>query len=198
MLGKVDFSELIDLMYKSIEKYRFSALYTAAMSLDSYIPPTMKFDIAISESTKNSVIEAAEAVSAATGKPVMLVGTRFAIQKLQSTVPYALYSNEMKNTRFENGILGMWEGYECLALNRINEQGTTDSIFSANDNKKIYILPIDPDFKPIKRINSGDVEYFERGMDGSMQDRTMEAEIWYHEGIGIVVDQLFGVITDIS
>ena len=102
----------------------------------------------------------------------------------------------MKDERFQNGYLANWEGYECMVLNRINAEGTRDSIFTAEDNKKIYVLPIDNDFKPIKRINSGDVEYFERGMDGSMQDRTMEGEVWYHEGIGVVLDELYGVIID--
>lgn len=198
MLGKADFSEMIDLMYKSIEHYRQSALYTAFLSLDSYLPSDMKDDIAISASTKSDVIEMIEAVRATTGKDVMLVGTRIAMQRLQDTVPYALFSNEMKNERHQQGMLGLWEGYQCVALQRVNKEGTRDSIFTANDNKKIFIIPIDPDFKPIKRVNEGDVQYFERGTDGSMQDRTMEAEIWYFEGIGVVVDELFGVITDIS
>lgn len=198
MIGKVDFAGLIDLMYKSIESYRKSALYTAFMSLDSYLPSDLKAGIAISTSTKGDVIDAIEAVRAASGKDVMLVGTRIAMQKLQDTVPYALFSNEMKNERYQNGMLGMWEGYQCVALERVNKEGTRDSIFTPNDNKKIYVIPIDSDFKPIKRVNEGDVQYFERGMQGDMQDRTAEAEIWYFEGIGIVINQAFGLITDIS
>ncbi len=198
MIGKIDFAGLIDLMYKSIESYRKSALYTAFMSLDSYLPSDLKTGIAISATTKGDVIDMIEAVRAASGKDVMLVGTRIAMQKLQDTVPYALFSNEMKNERYQNGMLGMWEGYQCVALERVNKEGTRDSIFTPADNKKIYIIPIDSDFKPIKRVNEGDVQYFERGMNGDMQDRTAEAEIWYFEGIGIVIDQAFGLITDIS
>ena len=198
MLGKVDFAGMIDLMYKSIEKYRYSALYTAFMSLDSYLPSDMKSSIAIVEASKDSIIDKIEAVKATTGKEVMLVGTRVAMQKLQNTVSYQMWSNDMKQERHEKGMLGMWEGYECLVLDRVNEEGTRTSIFTANDNKKIYIIPIDSAFKPIKRVNEGDVEYFERGMAGDMQDRTIEAEIWYHEGIGVVIDELFGVIVDNS
>lgn len=196
MMGKVDFAALIDLLYRSIEKYRFQALYENVMALDSYLPADMKASIGIAEATKQDILDHIEKVSATTGKDVMLVGTRFAIQKLQSTVNYNMWSDGMKDERYQNGILANWEGYECMVLNRINAEGTRDSIFTAQDNKKIYILPIDPDFKPIKRINSGDVEYFERGMDGSMQDRTMEGEVWYEEGIGIILDELYGVIID--
>lgn len=196
MLGKVDFAGMIDLMYKSIEKHRYSALYTAFMSLDTFLPSDMKSSIQIVEASKDSIIDKIEAVKATTGKDIMLVGTRVAMQKLQNTVPYTMWSNDMKNERHEKGMLGMWEGYECLVLDRVNAEGTRDSIFTAEDNKKIYIIPIDSDFKPIKRVNEGDVEYFERGMGGDMQDRTIEAEIWYHEGIGVVIDELFGVIVD--
>ena len=100
----------------------------------------------------------------------------------------------MKNERFQNGILGSWEGYECLALNRVNIPGTRDSVFTAEDLKKIYILPIDPEFKPIKRVNEGDVAYYETGMDGLKKDMTIDAEIVYKEGIGVVIDELFGEI----
>ena len=33
-------------------------------------------------------------------------------------------------------------------------------------------------------------------MDGTLQDMTVEAEIWYREGLGVVINELFGCITD--
>lgn len=201
MLGKVDWPGMIDLMYRSIEKYRLSALYTAFLSLENYVPADLKASIAIAEATKDSIIEKIEAVRATTGKDVMLVGTRVALQKLQNTVPYQMWSPEMKNEKHSTpgGILAMWEGYRCVTLDRVNIQGTRDSVFTANDNKKIFIIPIDPEFKPIKRVNEGDVEVASRGEDGLFyQDKTMDTEIWYYEGIGVVVDELFGVIIDNS
>lgn len=193
-LGKVDFTGLVDKMYKSIEEFRYSALYTAFMGMDSSLPTDMKLETALTESTKDSVVEQIEAVKAATGCDVLLVGTRTAIQKLQNTVSYNMFSNEMKNERHEKGILGIWEGYECLALDRVNKVGTRDSVFSADDNKKIFILPVDPEFKPIKQIIEGDVMVTESGADGSKKDMTMDSEIAYKEGLGIVINQLFGEI----
>ena len=175
MLGKIDFAAMIDLMYTSIEKHRYSALYTAFMSLDSFLPSDMKSSIQIAEATKDTIIDKIEAVKATTGKDVMLVGTRVAMQKLQNTVPYTMWSNDMKNERHNTGKLAVWEGYECLILDRINVEGTRDSIFTANDNKKIYILPIDSDFKPIKRVNEGDIEVASRGEDGLFSS---EAVFW--------------------
>lgn len=193
-LGKIDFATLVDRMYRSIEDYRYSALYTAFMSMDQSLPTDMKLETAISEATKDVIIELIEAVKATTGRDVVLVGTRPAIQKLQSTVSYNMFSDAMKDERHQNGILGNWEGYECLALSRINKTGTRDSIFTAEDNKKIFIMPVDPDNKPIKRVNEGDVIYTEAGMDGMVMDMTATVDIRYKEGVGIVINELFGEI----
>ena len=185
--GKVDFAALVDKMYKSIEENRYAALYTAFMGMDASLPTDMILQTAVSESTKDSIIAQIEAVAAATGKDVILVGTRPAIQKLQGTVNYNMFSDSMKDERNQNGILGNWEGYECLPLARVNKAGTRENVFSAEDQKKIFILPVDPEFKPIKRVNEGDVMYYETGMDGLKKDMTVDAEVVYQEGIGVVI-----------
>ena len=192
--GRVDFAALVDKMYKSIEENRYAALYTAFMSMDASLPTDMKLETTAAEASKDNIIAKIEAVSAATGKDVILVGARPAIQKLQNTVTYNMFSNAMKDERNKNGILGNWEGYECLPLARVNKAGTRESVFSADDQKKVFILPIDPEFKPIKRVNEGDVMYYETGMDGLKKDMTVDAEVVYQEGIGIVINELFGEI----
>ena len=192
--GRVDFAALVDKMYKSIEENRYAALYTAFMSMDASLPTDMKLETTAAEASKDNIIAKIEAVSAATGKDVILVGARPAIQKLQNTVTYNMFSDAMKDERNKNGILGNWEGYECLPLARVNKAGTRESVFSADDQKKVFILPIDPEFKPIKRVNEGDVMYYETGMDGLKKDMTVDAEVVYQEGIGIVINELFGEI----
>lgn len=194
--GRIDIADLVDRMYKAIEQYRYSALYTAFMSMDKSLPTDMILETPVSDATKDSICDQIEAVKAATGKDIILVGARPAIQKLQNTVSYNMFSNEMKNERNQKGVLGNWEGYDCLPLDRINKAGTRDNIFSADDNKKIFIMPVDndPENRPIKRVNEGDVMYYESGMDGMKKDMTVDAELVYKEGIGIVINQLFGLI----
>lgn len=194
-LGRIDWADYVDRMYRSIEQYRYSALYTAFMSMDSNLPTDMILNVTPAEATKEAIIEHIESVKAATGKEAILVGTNVAIRKLQAAVPYAMFSNEMKNEEHQKGSLGLWEGYTCLGLDRVNVAGTRTSVFNANDNKKIFILPIDSDFRPIKRVNAGELVYLERGMDGLFnQDMTGEAMIYYKEGIGVVINELFGEI----
>ena len=190
-MGKIDFAALVDRMYTSIEKHRMDALYTAFMSMGDSLPTDMVFETPVTEATKDDIIAHVEAVKAATGKDVILVGTRIAMQKLQSTVNYNMWSDAMKDERHAKGVLGNWEGYECLALPRVNAAGTRKEI---TDNTKILVVPIDPEFKPVKRVNEGDVMYTESGMDGSKKDMTFDVEISYMEGTGVVINQLFGEI----
>ena len=193
MLGKIDFTAMVDRIYRSIEEYRYSALYTAFMSADQSLPTDMILETPVTEATKDAIIEHIEAVKATTGKDVILVGTRTAIQKLQNSINYNMFSNDMKNEKYQNGILANWEGYECLALSRVNKAGTRDSVFSADDNKKIFIMPVGGD-PFIKRVNEGDVMYTEAGMDGTTMDMTATADVRYKEGIGVVISDLFGEI----
>ena len=178
-------------MYASIEKNRYDGLYTAVMTMDKSLPTDMILETPVAEATKDSIIEKIEFIKSVTGKEVFLVGTKIAMQKLQSTVNYNMWSDAMKDEKNQKGILGNWEGYECLALPRVNATGTRTEI---TDNTKILILPVDPEFKPIIRVNEGDVMYTESGMDGTKKDMTIDVEIAYKEGIAVVINQLFGEI----
>lgn len=193
--GKIDFADMVDRMYKSITQYRTAGLFTAFMGLDANLPTDLKYDTPITEATKDNIIDFIEGVKAISNKDVILVGSRIAIQKLQGTINYNMFSDSMKDERNQKGILGYWEGYESLALDRVNIPGTRTSAFTPEDNKKIFVLPVDPDFKPIKRVNEGDVIYTEHGLDGNGNiDMTASADIRYQEGIGIVTVPDFGVI----
>lgn len=190
-LGNIDFATLVDRMYTSIEKNRLAAVYEAFMGMDEVLPTDMILETQMTEAAKDKIVDKIELVKSVTGKDVVLVGSRVAIQKLQGTVSYNMFSNGMKDERYQNGILANWEGYECMPLSRVNAQGTRTTML---DNSKIYIMPVDPDFKPIKDVFEGDVTYYEFGMDGSKKDMTAEAEIAYKEGFGVVVSLLFGEI----
>lgn len=167
------------------------ALYTAFLSMGDSLPTDMFLKTAAASTTVDAIVSKIEGVKAATGREVMLVGTKIALTKLQGLVEYNMWSDSMKDEKNKNGLLGNWEGYECLALPRVNAAGTRNEI---SDNTKILIVPIDPEFKPIKRVNEGDVMYTESGMDGSKKDMTVDVEIAYMEGTAVVINQLFGYI----
>ena len=191
MLGRTDFAHLIDKMYEAVVNYRRAALYSAFMSIDGSLPSDMILQTAITTNTVPTIIDHIELVRSVTGKDVLLVGSKVAIGKLQATVDYHLYSDDMKNERYETGMLGKWEGYNVFAIPRVNQLGTRTNIL---DNTKIYIMPVDQDFKPIKLVVSGDMEFVEDTDTLARKDRTVEAALYYEEGIGVVMSELFGQI----
>lgn len=191
MLGRTDFARLIDKMYEAVVNYRRAALYSAFMSIDDTLPSDMVLQTALSANTVPTIVDHIELVRSITGKDVLLVGSKVAISKLQGTVDYHLYSDDMKNERYETGMLGKWEGYDVFAIPRVNQLGTRTNIL---DNTKIYIMPVDQDFKPIKHVISGDMEFHEDTDTFARKDRTVEAALYYEEGIGVVMNELFGEI----
>lgn len=189
--GKVDFAGMVDKMYAAIEKRRYEALYVAFKALPASLPTDMILETNVSKDTKSAIIEQCELVKSVTGKEICLMGSKLALNQLQGTVDYNVWSDAMKDEQNQKGVLGNWEGYMCAAIPRINAQGTRTSI---TDNKTILIVPIDPEFKPIKRVNEGDVMYYESGTNGEKKDMTIDAEIAYIEGTGVAIDELFGAI----
>ena len=161
------------------------------MSAEDVLPTDLVIDTPVSTDTTDDIIELAEEIKAATGKDVAFVGTKVALSKLAKTVPYQLWSDDMKNELNHTGLIGNWEGYQLLSIPRVNEINSRKEV---TDNTKILIVPIDPEFKPIKVVNEGDVMFLESGMDGSKKDMTIEAEIAYKEGIAVVINQLYGVV----
>lgn len=189
--GKIDFAKMIDRMYTSIDKFRKDAIYAAFMRAEESLPTDLVVDTQITEATTDVIIDLAEEIRSVTGKDVAFVGTKVALQKLARTVNYNLWSEKMKDELHTTGELGMWEGYELLSIPRVNELNTRKEI---TDNTKILIVPVDPEFKPIKIVNEGDVAYYESGTDGMKKDMTIDAEISYIEGIAVVINQLYGVV----
>ena len=190
--GKIDFSKMIQKMYDSIDKYRKDAIYAAFMSAEEVLPTDLVVDVTLStENAKDDIIAIAEEVKSVTGKDVAFVGTKAALSRLSKLVPYGLWSDDMKNELHKNGQLGEFEGYTLINIPRVNELNSRTEI---TDNTKILIVPVDPEFKPIKLVNEGDVAFYEAGMLGEKKDMTIDAEIAYKEGIAVVINQLYGVI----
>ena len=192
--GKHDFAAMIDKMYKSIEKYRKDAIFTAFMGANANLPADLNYDITPSAGTMQDIKDAIEEVKAATGKDVVLVGRDTALSKLTALVSYDCWSNEMKNEHYETGRLGKWEGYNMMYIPRVNELNSRTDAFTTAQKNLIMILPIDPEFKPIKRVNEGDVAFYEKGMDGSEKNMLVSAEIQYKEGIAVIINELYGTI----
>ena len=165
-------------------------MYAALMSADEYLPTDLVVEENLTSATKQDLIDLVEEVRSVTGKDVAIFGTKAALSKVSALVPYDVWSSEMKNEYNQTGALGMFEGIRLVTIPRVNELNTRNEI---TDNTKLLILPIDPEFKPIKWVTEGESIFNEYGSDGSKMDRTMEAEYSYKEGIAVVINELYAV-----
>ncbi|MFR7913749.1 hypothetical protein [Eubacterium ramulus] len=102
----------------------------------------------------------------------------------------------MKDERHKNGMLGIWEGYDCLpVLARVNKAGTREnaSLQLMISKKDLYSCQLIQSSNRSRRVNEGDVMHTTRQVwMVSKKDMTVDAELAYQEGIGVVVDELFG------
>lgn len=194
MLGRIDFTELIARAEKSIEEYTKSMIYEEFTAIDTLLPSDMILETTTTDNgtDRENIVDHIDLVRSVTGKDVTLVGSKVAIAKLQGTVPYSLWSNQMKDDRHNNQILGNYEGYDVMPLDRMNKLNTRENIFN---NNKIMIMPNDGEFKPIKYVVEGITEYNERNpQQGAIQDNTQDHTIAFCQGVGTVVDELFGEV----
>lgn len=196
MSGKIDFARLVEKMWQSVTANRKASLYTAFVSLKNALPVANVLSTPATQLTTYSIIDFIEEVATNSGKNVMLVGPKTAIARLQGASP-DFYSDNAKGEINDYGTLSTWRGYPCLALSGVKSPATGQSVF-ANNERLVYVLPISDDTKPIKRVNEGDVEYYETGTDGKKKDMTVDGELTYWEGIAVVADFEYGaiVITD--
>ena len=95
----------------------------------------------------------------------------------------------MRNERHTTGTLGQFEGIRLMAIPQVNEQGTRNKKL---DNKKLLLMPIDADNKPIKLVNEGEAIVKQINDGETNQDMTYEYELMQKLGINVVINQLFG------
>lgn len=190
LAGRIDWVSFVNKIYTSVDKFRKDAMYAALMDADTYLPTDLVVDENLTSATKQDLIDLVEEIRAATGKDVAIFGTKSALSKVASLVSYDVWSDSMKDRFNQTGELGMFEGIQLVTIPRVNELNTRTEI---TDNKKLLILPIDPEFKPIKWVSEGESIFNEYGSDGSKMDRTIESEYAYKEGIAVVINQLYGV-----
>lgn len=186
---RIDWADMIDRMYRSVNQARMDAIYTMFSQLKTIAPTDMKLDVNTSSTTVNQIVELAELVKSVAGYDVALIGTRVALNKLTAMTQYDAWSGNMKDEKNNTGMLGHWEGYQLVAIPRVNAYGTHTEV---TDSKSVLIMPVDPEFKPIIVVNEGDVMYYEQGANRELHDMTVEAELAYQEGVALVANQAFG------
>ena len=186
MAGRRDFAAMITKVYEAFDRKINDMIYEAFMGADEKLPTDLKIT---GKLEADKLIEAVQNLETDTGKEVVICGTRSAISQVIALSPSAWISDDMRNERHTTGTLGQFEGIRLMAIPQVNEQGTRNKKL---DNKKLLLMPIDPDNKPIKLVNEGEAVVNQINDGATNRDMTYEYELMQKLGINVVINQLFG------
>lgn len=192
MTGRVNWSDFVQKIYTAFDKKVTDMLYTSFTTMDKVLPNAQTKTITLNTDTKSDVIEMVEDIGVNTGNEVIIAGTRSSLSKLIATSGDAWISEDMKKERHATGGLGQFEGIRLLVLPQVNDVNTRNKLVA---NNKLYLLPVSPDFKPIKFVNEGEAYFHEVSDQATNADMSIEAEYMQKLGIATVMNKDFGVIT---
>ena len=178
--GRVDFNHFIDVVSASFKQKLFNDIYTAFEALAG--TDSVYFPVAGSYS-EEALLEVASHVEAATGRDVVIMGTKQALRKIKVDV----VADEAKSDMYAMGYYGKFNGIDCVKVNQIHKVGTDEF---ALDNNKLYILTTEG--KPIKVINEGEATIY---LGNPMNNADLSQEFLYTDsyGVGVALTDKMGV-----
>lgn len=191
-----DFSKFITKIYEAIDRFVNGAIYESFKSAAEELPggaggagqwvKTGALDMA----AKEKFMQLIEDVQMATGKEVVIMGTKTALSKLEGMQDINWISSEMKNERNTTGRIGFFEGIRLVEIQQ--NFALNDTTHRLVDDKQLFIMPVS-DNKFIKIVNVGEQEMRQTADMVSNQDQTYDYRLIFRMGIAIQIGLMFGV-----
>lgn len=158
------------------------------------VPAVLAGTGTLSSSTKAAFDAIVEKVSAANECPVVIMGTKTALKKLNGLAGNGSadwIATSQKEAVANTGIIGNYEG---VALMEIPQKFTDKTLATPIvDNTKLYIMP-QVDNKFIKFVDYGETE-LEVNTKGSTKDDMQAYEVQRRMGVSTLMTRYFGVWT---
>lgn len=185
--GAEDFAKFVNKMYEAYDRYVKNALYDAMVGYSNSLTGQFKKTGSI---TTENLNELCELVSTATGYPVMIMGTKTALNNVIGLQNASYISDAMKDEHYRTGTLGMWEGKELIEIPQVFEKGKIGAY--KIDNTLIWIMPRSEE-RFIKLVNEGDTQLRAITDKDTLMDMTYEQEMMTKLGVAIMLNSAFGV-----
>ena len=112
---------------------------------------------AIDESTKETLRTLCMDVSMATGKEVVIMGTRAALGSVYDLNNVEWASGDMKNEKYTTGKFGFWDGIRLVELKQSFKLNDTTQYAVANDI--LFVMPVDAE-PMLKLVYEGDTQMY--------------------------------------
>lgn len=182
--GRIDWPELVSRVAKSYRNKRFEDIYTVLSGVSADTQGLSSEYVYAGTYSEEEVLEVCDHVEADTGKAPVIFGTRPALRKCTS----AVIADEAKSAYYNGGYYGKLAGVDMVYIPNQHKGNTNEFVFPDN---KIWIFASDE--RPIKYVTEGDAWILEK-TEGNA-DMTIEYTMLLKYGIGLVVNQKFGMCT---
>ena len=183
LTGRANFADILAEVGVAIQKHKDDFIADKFGVALSALPTPYKFTGVYDESAILRVISRVKASNH--GAKITLVGTVEALGRLQGNL---VASNGMIDEMNQSGFLGMWKGYECMALPTCYKANTEDFAFDPN---VIYVLPSDS--KLITIVNEGAPIVKETGaVIQANMDMTQDYYVIFRMGVAVLFSKMVG------
>lgn len=193
LLGRKDWSELVDSVSRAFNIQVQNDLFTEVMSAGDKLPTNEQFNVTkeLVTANKDRFDELISDVSAANGgASVVIMGLKTDLKKLSGLADIDWITEDQKKQVAEMGRLGSYEGTTLVEI---------PQRFALNDVTKKLITPgkllIMPNVgnKFVKFYDVGDTEIIEVNEKGVRRDDFKTYEVQREMGIATIIEKYFGV-----
>ena len=191
LTGKKDWNQFIDAVAKAFINQIKNSLYTEFMNAGSKMPSSAQFNKTgvLGDATKDTFDTLIEDVQTANdNSPVMIMGTKTALKKINNIADVDWISNDQKDAYANTGYMGTYEGTVLFEIPQ-RFKGN-DTAIKLVDSNKLLIMPM-VENKFVKFVDSGETE-FTTPDDHKTRDDLQTYEVQRRMGIAAIITRIFG------
>lgn len=193
MLGRADWSKLVNAIYEAMDDYVNQLVYNAVISAGTQIlPGSDQFykTAALEAAVHDTFITMIEDVQAANrGAEVVIMGTKTALSKLKNLADVDWIAKEDRTDHRNMGHVGIFEGTRVVEIPQVFAKNDTTT--KMVDPNVLLIMPI-ADNKFVKLVYEGDARIKEVTDNKELQDMTYEYKYMTKIGCATLIGRYFG------
>ena len=187
LLGITTLEKLLDVVYKSFNKYFKDRLYVQFQNVASCVP----VEFTRRGNSEEEVGALCDLVAAAGGySSLTIAGTKAALRKLANIVPDKMFAASQREAKAKTGSIGDWEGNSLMVIPQVLKSGTFE--LALNDS---HLFIMGGDVKPIKLEFIGDTRSDIDTEGKKNNDMSVDVQVQTCFGLGLVLPPYFGLFT---
>lgn len=193
MLGRADWTRLVNKIYEAMDNYVNELVYQAVISAGSQVlPGSDQFykTGALDAAAHDTFVTMIEDVQAANrGSEVVIMGTKTALSKLKNLADINWIAKEDRTDIRNLGRLGIFEGTRIVELPQVFAKNDTTT--KMVDPNVLLIMPV-ADNKFVKLVYEGESRLKEVTDFHELQDMTYEFKYMTKLGCSVMIGRYFG------